>query len=170
MKKTRNKTLAGVILLAAVLLITGIAWAEATKIPVTGTMSSDPDIGSAESEWVDDDGVWHIRGMSSELTFLGDLEGEGTGVVNFNIDLSTGNGDEYGEWSDSELTWGELSGGFEGRYSMTYTDFVGIGHAAYQGTGDFDGMKFMTDFTIDLTIGPPYVVNFEGIILDPHGE
>ncbi len=51
---------------------------------------------------------------------------------------------------------------------MTYTGGVGIGHGVYHGTGDFAGMKLMEDFTIVHV--PPYVVNFEGIILDPHGE
>ena len=36
MKKTRTKILAGVVLLAAMLLITGIVWAKATKTPVAG--------------------------------------------------------------------------------------------------------------------------------------
>jgi hypothetical protein len=168
MNKTRTKILAGVVLLAAVLLITGIAYAKATKTPVTGTTEVVPR-GSAEREWIDDDGILHIRGESADYVFSGDLVGTGLGVVNINIDPLTGNGDESG-YSTSELTWGELSGTFEGSFSVTYTGGVGVGHGVYHGTGDFAGMKLMEDFTVDLTIGPPYVVNFEGIILDPHGE
>ena len=170
MKTTRTKILAGVILLAAVLLITGIAWAKATKPPVTGTTLVTPR-GIALMEWIDEDGIWHIRGEVADYEFFGDLEGVGVGVVNINLDFSTGNGDESG-YSTSELTWGELSGTFEGRFSVTYTGWVGIGHGVYHGTGDFAEMKLMEDFTINLADpeAPPYVVDFEGFILDPHGE
>ena len=166
MKKKRTKILAGVVLLAAVLLITGIAWAKATKTPVTGITEVFPR-GSAVREWVDDDGIWHVRGEVVDYVFSGDLVGEGVGVVNINLDISTGNGDESG-YSTSELTWEGLSGTFEGSFSVTYTEWVGVGHGVYHGTGDFAGMKLMEDFTIVLV--EPYVVNFDGIILDPHGE
>jgi len=172
MKKTRTKILAGVVLLAAVLIITGIAWGKATKSDVTGiTLVTPREEHEPLREWIDDDGIWHVRGEVADYEFLGDLEGIGVGVVNINLDLLTGNGDESG-YSTSELTWGELSGTFEGRFSVTYTEWVGVGHGVYHGTGDFAGMKLMEDFTIDLADpdAPPYVVNFEGIILDPHGE
>ena len=105
--------------------------------------------------------------MPADYVFSGDLEGTGAGIVNINMDMLTGNGDESG-YSISEPTWGELSGTFEGRFCVTYTGGVGIGHGVYHGTGDFAGMKLMEDFTIVLV--QPYVVNFEGVILDPHGE
>ena len=171
MKTTRTKILAGVVLLAVVLLITGIVWAKATKTAVTGITLVTPSEQEPLREWIDDDGIWHVRGEVADYEFLGDLVGTGVGVVNLNLDLSTGNGDESG-YSTSELTWGELSGTFEGHFSVTYTGWVGVGHGVYHGTGDFAGMKLMEDFTIDFTVTPepPYVVNFEGIILDPHGE
>jgi len=172
MKTTRTKILAGVVLLAAVLIITGIAWAKATKTAVTGiTLVTPREEHEPLREWIDDDGIWHVRGEVADYVHVGDLEGTGVGVVNLNLEVDpfTGNGDESG-YSTSEMTWGELSGTFEGRFSVTYTGWVGVGHGVYHGTGDFAGMKLMEDFTVDLTVGPPYVVNFEGIILDPHGE
>ena len=167
MKKTRTKIIASVLLLVAVMLITGIAWAKATKTPVTGTTEVLP-TGNLEREWIDDNGIWHIRGASSKLVFSGDLVGEGTAVVNLNLDMLTGNGEESGH-SISQLSWGGLSGTFEGSFSVTYTAGVGDGHGVYHGTGDFAGMKLMEDFTVYLLADPIFVV-FDGIILDPHGE
>jgi hypothetical protein len=171
MKKTRQKILADVVLLAAVLLVTGIVWAKATKTAVTGTTYVIPSEQEPIREWIDGDGIWHVRGEVANYIHEGDLEGTGVGVVNLNLDFATGNGDESG-YSTSEMTWGELNGTFEGRFSVTYTGWVGIGHGVYHGTGDFAGMKFMEDFVIDFTVtpDPPYVVTFNGTILDPHGE
>jgi hypothetical protein len=166
MKKTRTKILAGVVLLAAVLLITGIAYAKATKTPVTGTADVHP-TGIVEREWIDDDGIWHMRGASSKLVFSGDLVGEGSSVINLNLDMLTGNGDESGH-SISQLTWNGLSGTFEGSFSVTYTGGVGVGHGVYHGTGDFAGMKLMEDFNVYLLANPIFL-DFNGIILDPHG-
>ena len=168
MKNARTKILVGLVLLIAVMLITGIAWGKATKTPVTGTTLVYPR-GIAEKEWIDDDGILHIRGGQADYIFLGELTGTGVGVVNLNIDPIMGIGDESG-YSISELTWGELKGTFQGSFSVTYTYGIGIGHGVYHGTGDFAGMKLMEDFTVDLTTPEPYIVNFEGIVLDPHGE
>jgi len=166
MKKTRTKILAGVVLLVAVLLITGIVWAKATETPVIGTRTVTP--LSPGRQWTDDDGIWHIRGASGVVDYSGDLVGTGTYKVNLNLDMFTGNGDENG-YSVSQLTWGGLSGTFEGSFSVTYTGFVGIGHGVYHGTGDFAGMKLMEDIIVYL-LADPIFVDFDGIILDPHGE
>ena len=172
MKKTRAKILTGVILLAAMLLICGIAWAKATKIyHVTGTSYITPSEEEPLKEWTDDYGIWHIRGKVSNWVHEGDLEGPGVGVINLNFDYATGNGDESG-YSSSFVTWEGLSGTFEGTWNLIYTDWVGIGHAVYLGTGDFAGMKLIEDLNINFTVTPepPYALNFEGIILDLHGE
>ena len=143
--------------------------AKAIKIEVTGTTWVTPREQEPLRDWIDDDGIWHVRGAVADYEFVGDLTGDGIGVVNINLHPITGNGEESG-CSISELTLGDVSGTFEGRFSVKYTGWVGIGNGVYHGTGGFAGMKLMQDFTIDLTTGEPYAVNFEGIILDPHGN
>ena len=172
MKETRTKILIVVILLVAGLLITGPAEAKAKKTDVTGTTYVTPSEEPPPlKRWIDDDGILHIRGSVSEYVYEGDLVGIGRGLVNLDLDLSTGDGHESG-YSTSELTWGDLSGTFAGLFEVTYTGFVGIGHGVYHGTGDFAGMKLFQDFTVflDLIAGPPYEVITEGTILDPHGK
>ena len=173
MKKTRTKILAGVALLAAVLLITGIVWAEATKTPIAGTMTVTV-AGLPEQYWEDDEGIAHYRGLPSVYDFTsGALDGTGNSVVNVNFDLLTFNGDESGA-ATIDVTWGELSGTLEGRLTATYAYGISTGTAVYHGiSGDFEGMKVMMNYTTDFTTGPPgtpWPVTYDAIVLDPHGE
>ncbi len=175
MKNTRTKILAGVVLLAAVLLITGIVWAKATHTPIAGTNTVTA-IGTPVRFWVDDEGIAHYRGQPGVMTFPtgdGDVEGTGSFVVNSNLDLATGNGDESGT-ATLDLTWGSLSGTVEGRFTGTYTAGVSSGTGVYHGiSGDFLGMKIMWSYQIDFNTGPPgtpWPATYDAIVLDPHGE
>ena len=173
MKKTRTKILAGVVLLAAVLLITGIVWAKATKTQISGTQTVEV-TGTPERLWVDDEGIVHYRGLPGVIGFpSGDVEGEGSYVVNVNLDPATGNGDESGT-ATLNLTWGELSGTVEGRFTGIYTAGISNGTGVYHGiSGDFLGMKMMWSYILDGTTGPVGSVwgaTYTAIVLDPHGE
>ncbi len=168
MTSKRSLAVLCIVALIGLLLTAGYAWAEATETPVAGERSVIPRAELPKRDWVDDELVWHVRGARADLVLSGDMVGTGLAIVNFNLDLMTGDGDESG-WVTLELTWGDLSGTFEGRFSTTYTNGAGTGHGVYHGTGDFAGMKFMEDFSVVLD-EPPYVATYEGIILDPHGE
>ena len=170
MKKTRTKILAGVVLLTAVLLITGIVWAKATHTPISGTQTVQS-TGSPVPDWVDDEGIMHYRGLPGVMTFpSGDVTGTGSFVVNVNLDPATGNGDESGT-ATADLTWGELSGTIEGRFTGTYTAGISHGTGVYHGiSGDFLGMKMMLSYCMDTTTAQPWTVTYQAIVLDPHGE
>ena len=165
MKKTRTKILAGVVLLIAVLLITGIAWAKATKTSIAGHMQVIPG-ASVDRHWIDDEGIEHYRGLTASLLLLdGPLVGTGSAVVNINVD-PFGNGDESGAVT-LDVTWGDLNGTFEGRLSATYIGGISYSSTVYHGTGDFEGMKMKVNATMSFA---DFVAAYEGIILDPHGE
>jgi hypothetical protein len=152
--------------LACLLLVAGIVWAKATKTQIEGHIQVIPGT-YAEKYWVDDEGIVHYRGLTADLLLLdGPLEGTGTAVVNINLDPATGNGDESGAVT-YQVTWGELSGTFEGRFSATYTGGFSYSSHVYHGTGDFEGMKMMIDATMSFA---DFKAAYEGIILDPHGE
>jgi len=173
MKNTRTKILAGVVLLAAVLLITGIVWAKATQTPIAGTETITV-TGDPVRFWVDDEGITHYRGLPGEIDFTsGDLDGTGSFVVNVNLDPVTGNGDESGA-ATINVTWGELSGTFEGRLTAIFTAGISSGTVVYHGiSGDFQGMKMMMNYSLNTTTGPPgtsWPVTYDAIVLDPHGE
>ena len=169
MRTAKTKILVAVVLLITVMLITGIVWAKATMTTVTGTFSVTPSEQEPLKEWTDDDGVWHVRGRVANFIHEGDLEGTGIGIVNINLDFSTGNGNETG-YATSVVTWKGLSGTFEGSFNVIYTNWVGVGHGVYHGTEDFAGMKLMEDVTVDynVTPEPPYIVTYEGTIIDPN--
>ena len=170
MKKTRTKMLTGMLLLTIVMLITGIAWAKATKTPISGTQTVQS-TGTPERLWVDDEGILHYRGLPGMMTFpSGDVTGAGSFVVNVNLDPATGNGDESG-MATADLTWGELSGTLEGRYTGKYTAGVSHGKGVYHGiSGDFLGKKIMLSYILDTTTGLVWDVTYTAIVLDPHGE
>ena len=149
----------------------GAAGPQATKTPVTGTRFVTPSGQTPTREWIDEEGVTYIRGSVAIVEYEGDLVGPGVAVVNLNLDFATGTGDESG-YLTAELTRGELRGTFAGRFSITYTGWVGVGHGVYHGTGDFAGMKLTEDFVADFTDSPepPWPVEYEGIIFDPHGK
>ena len=171
MKKTRTNILAGVVLLAAVLLITGIVWGKATKTPIAGAMTVTVS-GPPSRYWIDHQGVAHYRGLPAVFDFTsGDLVGTGSTVVNVNFDPATGTGDESGA-AVFNVTWGGLNGTLEGRQNGTYTGWVCTGTAVYHGvSGDFEGMKMMMSFSYALGVsGDDWPVTYQAIVLDPHGE
>jgi hypothetical protein len=172
MKNTRTKILAGVVLLAAVLLITGIVWAKATHTPISGTETITVN-GDPVRFWEDDEGIAHYRGLPGVIDFTsGDLDGTGSFVVNVNLD-ATGNGDESGA-ATIDVIWGELSGTFEGRLTAIFTAGISNGTVVYHGiSGDFQGMKMMMNYSLNTTTGlpgTPWPVTYDAIVLDPHGE
>ncbi len=163
--------LTGMLLLTIVMLITGIAWAKATKTPISGTQTVQS-TGTPARLWVDDEGILHYRGLPGVMTFpSGDVTGTGSYVVNVNLDLATGNGDESGA-ATLNLTWGELSGTIEGRFTGIYTAGISNGTGVYHGiSGDFVGMKMMWSYQFTAgDVGVPWPTTYTAIVVDPHGE
>jgi len=163
----RIKTLAGLVLLAGVVLITGVVWAKATKDDV----DCEFDYGGTYTakQWIDDDNVLHLRGITYGLTSTsGNIEIDIGGVCNHNYDLNTGDGDFWGDDHKVEVTWGDLTGTFRGRYGGITVEHAGISNHSYQGiSGDFVGWKLRFDATWDF-IGKTGA--FTGILYNPHGE
>jgi len=130
-------------MLASLVLICGVTWAQSIKIPITGVDElalSDPGI-----EWTDEEGITHYRGVVYAGVGAGqDIDGvpiNGTCVYvyNVNIDMVTGDGDINGT-SFVEETYGDLTGTWEGRFAGTIEGFVITCNFNYpHGSGDFAG-------------------------------
>lgn len=152
--------------LTVLLTVGAYAWAKATETPVEGTYGA-MITEFPERQWVDDEGVTHTRGGPFEMFSTGgDVHSTGMAVGNSNLDAD-GNGDIRGT-TTWDLTWGDLHGTFEGRYSGTVTNWVADATGVYQGTGgDFVGMKLIITFDFDYAT---FTGSYQGIILDPHGE
>ncbi len=151
------------VLVVSLLLATSGVQAKATKTPFTFT-AADIALGEPEREWVDDEGILHVRNQAYQFVVSGDFDGTLSGLVNVNMDLATGDGDGFGT-----LLLAVTGGGgtFEGRFTATFEGGAISGEFVGHGTGDFEGMKIMGTFA---PAGPPPAgLNFEGIVLDPHG-
>lgn len=152
--------------LACLLLVGATAWAApATQTPVAGVWDNEVYGPPPERMWIDEDGIQHIRGYWGGFDVIGDLNGTAGGVFNLNLD-PLGNGDAAGTLVQ-EVEWDGLTGTFEGRFSVTYTNWWSEGQVVAHGTGDFEGMKLMVDFTGWLFLG---VRDWNGVILDTNAE
>jgi len=165
---TKSIPLLALVLLAGVVLMTGIAWAQSTEYSVNCAFS----YGGTHTakQWIDEEGVLHLRGITYGLTSTsGNIDIEIAGVCNHNYDLGTGDGDFWGDDETVDVTWGDLTGTFRGRHSGTRTNHtVGDSNHIYQGiSGDFVGWKLTLNGTWDF---PNKAGTCEGILHNPHGE
>ncbi|UCG56119.1 MAG: hypothetical protein JSU70_14750 [Phycisphaerales bacterium] len=168
MTTRRTKTTAGLVLLAGVLLLTGIVWAKATKDTVEGTFGYAPTSWPPPRLWTDEEGVTHMRDISYWAWSTGGLDITMYGTCNHNRDMATGDGDFWGDDHTVEVSWGDLTGTFRGRYGGITVNHAGSSNHSYQGiSGDFVGWKLRFDATWDF-VGKTGA--FEGVLHNPHGE
>lgn len=84
-------------LLAGTLLIGGVAWAQATKTPVSGTVESFVVTVPGETR-LDDEGVEHVRNERARLRFAGDIVGQMFRIASYNVDTLTREADFHGSF------------------------------------------------------------------------
>ena len=128
----------------------------ATRTSVTFTDTT-VSTGTPERMWVSADQVLHVRGQPQTTTVAGDLTGTFQLDLNLNLDLTTGEGVLFGEF-----TLATTSGTWTGTFSGTISPDGVTGR--FVGQGD-DGSKIIGTFT---SISATSFLN-EAIILDPQG-
>lgn len=118
-----------------------------------------------------------LRFDSVTLEEIPEWHGWTTAIVNFDLNMVTGNGTSWGTWSRE---YDQQNGSFEGTFSGQIRDFHFTGKIVGHGTGDLEGqiVKGWLNNVLneDLPLGPSCepadiwgAVN-HGYILDPHGE
>jgi hypothetical protein len=65
----------GLAAMAGILLVSGVAWAQALKTPVEGFAENCRYLGEPERDWVDEDGIRHVRGQRGACDWVGDVQG-----------------------------------------------------------------------------------------------
>ncbi len=90
MKKATLTLGAGLILLTGWLLVPGIASAQALKTPIEARLTTCFFLGEPEREWVDEDGIRHVRGQGYLCRHRGDIVGREDGVFGLDFDLDGG--------------------------------------------------------------------------------
>ena len=155
------------VFIASMLLVPKVSLAIATKTEVSGVMLR-TGVGVPEKEWVAGDNM-HLRGITEMGEVTGDLEGTYSVQGNYHLNMLTGEGQSFGKLT-LVLTFNGLSGTFEGTYAGKLSDFgvsLTIWGVAQGISGDFKGMKFLGT-AIWSSLDESY--DYEGFILDPHGE
>ena len=156
MKRRRVSALAGVLLVAGVLV--AVSPAAASKSPFDFW-----EVGceqSAGESWVDADGVLHGRGrVTAAVLYAYDpvasevvMVGFDTVIGNADIDLATGDGKVFGLFTLTYLVApGTLTGTYDGPWDGTFNLFTGVfsGRAFADGTGDLRHQKMRMSLESD---------------------
>jgi len=156
-----------VVFIASVLLVPGVSWDKATTEEVSAVMTRTGVIPPYK-QWIAEN-ILHIRGQTEIGEITGDLEGTYTAVGNTQLDLLTGEGQNVGK-GVLILTGAGRTGVFECIYVGKLSDFGDsfiLWTVAHGISGDVEGMKLMGTATWSSADGS---YDFEGLILDPHGE
>ncbi len=116
--------------MAGLLLVSGVAWANPNKEPVSGELVSWRYTIPGEI-WFDDDGVRHVRNQWVRVRYVGDIDGRSFAILSSNTDPSTGDGDIHGAFmftgfvgEDLVSATGRLAGVASGLPTFWEVDFV----------------------------------------------
>jgi hypothetical protein len=133
-----------ILFVAVVLFVLALSTASATTTQIEQHGHETCGSYSGAREWVTEDGVLQVRGGILDCVATGDPYLAGTEVIllNFNLDLATGEGTLWGTW-ESELS------GFEGGFEGTWNGHWGAttntngwsGKAVGHGYGDLEGWQ-----------------------------
>jgi hypothetical protein len=152
--------------MAGVLLISGVAWAQATETPIEVRIVNCQLLGDPDREWVDDDGIRHIRDQMFRCGRRRDMVGTDTGWVSGDLDGAGGYTAERGYYVfRGTVLGGELTSGV-GRYTEECNRTNGVWSCTSSDILHLDGggmVKFeLTWEGNDPTFWP-------GVYLDPPG-
>ena len=160
----KTNFLVGMALTAAMLMVPMNASAQATVVSVSGGQMT---VGVLDpgTSWVDDDGVTHVRGLTLEVAFTGDIVGSAIQHLDYNID-PFGNGDLHGSVEFTGTLFGvaaELGGRFAGDISGGVFMAESIGH------GTVGGAQAQSRLTTTGVLGSG-VATYTGTFSFPHGQ
>jgi len=93
--------------MAGLLLVSGVAWAQASKTPLAGTVPFFVVIDAGDI-WLDDDGVRHFRDRRTRVRFEGDITGPMFRIASLNVNTLTREADGHGSFTFTGVVLGEL--------------------------------------------------------------
>jgi hypothetical protein len=163
MKKRTLTIAAGLALMAGLLLVSGGAWANPNKEPVSGWEVTHRVIEDGKF-WIDDDGVWHRRNQWVRSRWAGDIRGRSIAVLRSNYDPSTGDGDLTASLAFTGYVRGELVSA-TGRAAGVRSGLPGAWEVDWVWHLDDGRLIKMTEVASG---APPWA--YVGEILDPPGR
>ncbi len=156
--------LVGMALAVAMLTVPATASAQATEVSVSGGQTTVGVIDPGR-EWVDTEGITHVRGLVLRVAFTGDLEGEVIQNLSYNMD-PFGNGDLHGSADFTGTLFG-VAGALSGRFAGDISG--GVFTVESVGAGTIGGAKAHSRVTTTGVLGSG-VATYDGTIRFPQGE
>ena len=179
----KKQLLFTLVLIAILLLATSSAAAKTTRrTEFTGTLYNCAGTAEPERMWETGNGpILHVRGMPGECFFASDdlplFNGKCTGVVDLDLNLSTGTGNDLTTFTKFPIG---VDGTLEGHVATHYSNFVGSMKGVGHGTRDLAGVKYFGDYVqIPIPEDPPpdfvdceviEVYTMTGVLLDTRGD
>ncbi len=156
--------------IAGMLLVPGITSAQALKTPIEGRWENCRFLGEPEREWVDEDGIHHVRGQSGRCDHVGDVQGRFSRGERF---VANWDDDIAGE------TWFE-HGTTSFRGNILGESVSAAGHYTLDCTGPFQMQTCILELVWHLEdgrllkfsvthVGSDFPTPYTGILLDPPG-
>ena len=165
MKKATLTLGAGLILLTGWLLVPGIASAQALKTPIEGRWDNIYTVGEPERDWVDEDGIRHVRGQSGRFRWVGDVRGWEHWLANWDDDRA---GETFFEHGTGSVTgWIFEKAAWEAHYTLDCTGPFEMQPCIVEYVGHLeDGRLLRVSGT--WVYGDP-TMPYTGFVLDPPG-
>jgi hypothetical protein len=125
----------------------------ATRAPVSFT-STVVEVVDPGEEWVDEAGIYHLRGLVTSEEVSGDISGTAISTENDDVfapgECTEESCPHYGEvWGTVEIT--DENGWWEGRWMLSYSTVPGDEYfftsVVVHGRGGYAGMSFFGEFT-----------------------
>jgi hypothetical protein len=101
----------GLAAMAGVLLVSGVAWAQAEETPISFLLLSCQNLAEPEREWVDEDGIRHTRDVRYRCSRSGQLRGAEIGWLSQDIDSAGGHRFTRAYYSFNGTVLGNLATG-----------------------------------------------------------
>ncbi len=100
--------------MAGILLVSGVAPAQALKTPIEGHSENCRYLREPDREWVDEDGISHVRGQRGRCNYFGDVQGHFPSggerfVANWDDDIAGETWFEHGTNSFTGRILGEVA-------------------------------------------------------------
>jgi hypothetical protein len=124
MRNIVRKIGAGLASMAGVLMVSGVAWAQAEETPIQGEWRSCQSLEEPEREWVDEDGIEHRRDALYSCMHRGSLRGLEKGWANQERDPGVWVS-ERGYYAYTGFVLGETNPGV-GRYTLECSRIEGV--------------------------------------------
>jgi hypothetical protein len=160
--------------MAALLLVSGVAWAQALKTEIEGFSENFIWLGEPEREWVDEDGILHVRGQRGTADWFGDVSGRasiGRGeswVADFDRDFA---GETYFSHGTSSF-YGKILGGelvsATGHYTLDCTGPLSMQTCIAEHIWHVEDGRLLKA-THNWVQGDPSPMTYTGFLLDPPG-